>query len=204
MLHRFKHIVGIILILGLLSFGGLHIFYYKHTSPSELAKKLVEHNRNAEDCFLLRTFDFGPRPTTYEMQMRCVYEYASLTKDPSACELLLPSSYGWSCLGATVEDMPCVFYGTRANPKIKGNGINVNFSECLNKESLANSNACCSIAKIRYTDKNNSCDHLSNVKGDMLNQCHYELAIKKGNIEECKLINNENIRTGCEISMKYK
>ncbi|MBU0766968.1 hypothetical protein KKF55_04280 [Patescibacteria group bacterium] len=95
-----KHPVFTFLLIVVVGFVVMHLLYYEHArSPEVLAEKLITEDRDAEDCFLFRTFDIGPRPTTYEMQMRCVYVYAKLTKNPTACELLLPSDYGWSCLG---------------------------------------------------------------------------------------------------------
>ncbi|MDO8468339.1 MAG: hypothetical protein Q7S29_01100 [Candidatus Peribacter sp.] len=94
-----KHPFMTTILVVALGFIGLHLFYYEHArSPEELAEKLVAQKHKAKDCFLFRTFDIGPRPTTYEMQMRCVREYAKLTRDPSACELLMPSEYGLSCI----------------------------------------------------------------------------------------------------------
>ena len=59
---------------------------------------------SANECLKFRspTFDIMT-PSRGEHVGMCVREYAELTKDPSACELLMPSSYGLDCGGGGLK-----------------------------------------------------------------------------------------------------
>jgi hypothetical protein len=107
-MKRFALVVGVVLFplwIYLLYGASLWIMGYEVTSdPTVLAQKLLRENRPARDCLLLQSIDLGPRPTTQELKTSCVYKYAQLAKDPTACELLMPSEYGLACISNTVTD----------------------------------------------------------------------------------------------------
>ncbi len=42
-------------------------------------------------------------PSTGESRSHCIYTYAKIAKDPTVCELLLPSSYGMSSIGGATN-----------------------------------------------------------------------------------------------------
>lgn len=198
-----RHPFGSVFLVLILGFAGMHLFYYEHTgSPETLAEKLVRQERPAKDCFLFRTFDIWFRPTTYELQMRCVREYAKLTKDPTACELLMPSDYGWSCLGAAMKPNSrlCWFnFGT--DPAEVGSGdARVTLPECAQNPS-ALPGRCCELAGILYIDKEQSCD---SVKDSPIvhDQCLELLARRERNISMCADIGSDHIRSACEVAVK--
>lgn len=66
--------------------------------PDVLAERLMAEQRPIKDCYRYVTLDPWFRPTTRELREQCVREYAKLTSDPTACELLLPSEYGLACI----------------------------------------------------------------------------------------------------------
>ncbi|MBU0458066.1 hypothetical protein KJ652_06555 [Patescibacteria group bacterium] len=194
-----KLAIGSIVLIALMAYLGAHIFYYEHSkSPEELAEKLIENNRSAGDCFLFRTFDIGPRPTTYEMQMRCVREYASLTKDPTACELLLPSSYGWSCLGVATDHRACVML---MSGEVRGNGMNAQWKECVTGSEEIKSNACCKVALAAKVENINDCNSLDS-QPRFYDECQYRVALKNRDSKYCETINSENLKSACLIGTK--
>ena len=214
-----KHPVLTLLLVLILGYTGMHLFYYEHTgSPELLAQKLVAQNREPDGCFLFRTFDIWFRPTTYELQMRCVREYASLTKDPTACELLLPSDYGWSCVGAAREKGgPCTIdYGRSVmwsdTPSPYDQPEKATLVECgsglLKSET---GKKCCYLLEMTSELGLNNC---SRFEGDtsfqdherklsLHDQCLSILATKLQQEKLCEDISDENAQTICKIRVKY-
>lgn len=78
---------------------------YIGISPIKLAKYLVENNRPAKECYDFIIIDPINSPSYIERKHSCIYDYAKLKKDPTACELLMPSDYGWSCLGVIESEL---------------------------------------------------------------------------------------------------
>ena len=154
--------------------------------PDVLAEKLINEKRPAKDCFLYRTLDLGPRPTTYELQMECVYEYASLTLDPTACELLLPSDYGWSCLGEVASSLfngkPCRYSEPQDNLY-----CNKNFSE--------------GELTIDHPQVDN-CDLYN--RSDLKDWCHFERTKRFKEIYECNFVKHEIVKDYCEYNYALK
>ncbi|MBU1123124.1 hypothetical protein KJ652_00875 [Patescibacteria group bacterium] len=216
MLQSSKHILGLIVIIGFLSYIGLHIFYYEHTSPTELATKLIEEDKDANNCFLLRTFDIGPRPTTYELQMRCVYKYASLTKDPSACELLMPSDYGWSCLGAVEEKLflgdPCYYSTVRnrvyCNRKYSEGELTIEDPQMDNCSSYERNDLreWCHFERTARIAYAHECDQITHPV--VYDNCEYNYAIKMKDIKYCDAIKDPERINMCKVYLemvkKYK
>jgi len=141
-------------------------------------------------------------PSTEEQRRACIHDYASLTHDPTACELLMPSEYGFSCIGTARVKEPCGF-GYYANPRVQGNGIIATLEECISGPPEIRANACCAIAKVKYTDDHNDCSVLIDATRELQDQCHHELALKSRDISECSSIQNINVRSSCEIHVKY-
>lgn len=62
----------------------------------EVAPNLIRYNRPVSECWNIIYFNLTPSPE--EVKRGCVAQYASLAKDPAACEALLPSDYALQCL----------------------------------------------------------------------------------------------------------
>jgi len=172
-------------------------------TPEKLAEKLIEQNRPADDCFLFRTMDIGPRPSTYELQMRCVYVYASLKKHPDACKLLLPSEYGLSCL-STVGGKLKTGYGCTLNSS--GNircssgivGIYSDIENCL-KYPEADVKDWCYTERSGTLKEVNDCDKVSKNDPRIFEECHMLYAYKEKDASLCSQIQDEKRRQYCEI-----
>ena len=82
--------------------------YHVMSAGWELGEILAMQGGTAEECLKFRspTFDIMT-PSKGEHVGMCVRKYAELKKDPSACELLMPSSYGLGCVGAAIESPIC-------------------------------------------------------------------------------------------------
>jgi len=191
-----------IVILAIIAVPMIQIALGYHFQPGwEVARNLVERGNSVRECEKVRVMPWNMiGPTESQQRGMCIYEYAKLTKDPSACELLMPSEYGWSCVGGAQEKEPCSF-GTYANPTVNGNGIIATLQECIDGPQNKRLNSCCLIAKIKYTDEENNCDMFRD-KLVFLDQCHHEMAIKKKDGGECSFILSRNIRTACEVQTR--
>ena len=107
--------------------------------------------------------------------------------------MLMPSSYGLSCVGAAMDDDPC-FVGHK---NVRGSGIDVTINECMNIRS----NACCIIAINASVKKENNCSALQQKK-EFYDNCLYLVAFKNHDPSYCENISDPNIKSGCLISTK--
>src|SRR5688572_5716417 len=113
LLSMAKRIVQIFLF-GLLGMMGYIILapivlriigYYHNGIGWEVAKLIIERRGQAGDC--KKIIHITPQlfaPSEGEQRASCVYEYAKLSKDPTACELLMPSRYGLDCVGVAQKN----------------------------------------------------------------------------------------------------
>jgi hypothetical protein len=132
-----------------------------------------------------------------------VYEYAKLTKDPSACELLMPSSYGLSCVGAASEAPIC---GINTGFEVQwheGDQIKrSSLKDCQkNNARSERGNKCCIIAAVSGIRNFNDCSSLA-MDAPLFDNCLNELAFKNHDPSACVQIKNDNIRSGCIVSAK--
>lgn len=148
-------------------------------------------------------------PSEAEQQALCVYEYAKLTKDPSACELLLPSSYGWDCLRAAQATADaCSFdYGKnvawRLGDDVYDPWKNATIEECKNDKNLsAQGQKCCYIFQLEKDPEDDACSRFAGEE-KFMNTCLAELATRKKNPTLCKEITDDNKRVICELRAKY-
>jgi hypothetical protein len=176
-------------------------------TPEALAEKLVEQNRPAEDCFLFRTFDLGPRPTTYEMQMRCVYVYAKMKSDPTACEELMPSDYGLSCLanvgGTLFQGQPChlkrsltEIYCTENSPEgiFEMDNFSMNNCEIYSRNDVRE---LCWKTRTWRVPEVNDCSKINNEL--VKDECEEGFAFKQKDATLCSYIEDGKRREYCEI-----
>ena len=83
--------------------GVLWVLGYDVTSNATVvAESLVPRKADASDCSHIYFFSNIMGPTVGEVRSSCIHEYAKLTQNPSACELLLPGEYGLSCINDVV------------------------------------------------------------------------------------------------------
>ncbi len=175
-------------------------------SPTTLANILVKEGRPAEDCFLFRTIDVLPRPTTRQLQARCVYEYAEKMKDPTACELLLPSEYGLACLskvgGLLQTGIRChIFTGEKAL-YCEGDGeadLVTETPQIQNCSLYKRKDAqewCHFIRTYQYKDVN---ECMSMSSAEALDACNTGLAFKEKNASLCSAVRDVKRKEYCKI-----
>ena len=189
-------IVGGIVLFRALGYSTANGMY----DAEELAKQFAEEGRGAEACLKIKTF-FPTYPPLAVLQAGCIHEYASLTKDPAACELLMPSSYGISCLGGAMNFLPCKIYSKEEIRWSDGNsGFQTTLQECVNSvdSPLDKRGQCCLISINTYVRSMNDCFPLLSDK-EMFDQCQYEVSVKNHDASTCSPIFNENIRSACTV-----
>ncbi len=184
----------------LLGNGALWVLGYEVTNDAQkVAERIAKNGDDPAACFDIRFFSNVFGLAVANVQSSCVYEYASLTRDPSACELLMPSEYGWSCLGAATNNQPCLF-DFKEPPEVRGNGLMVPMSECANGDVATRNNACCAIARTVFYDDNGDCSSFASTQ-EFIDQCYFEMGKKRIDMDMCLKIKNENIRSACAIGV---
>ena len=107
--------MGIVAIIILLPWGMRGLGYYVDNTGGEIGR--LAAGKRMFLCVKKSLFIHIFGPSTVSRRRECVYTYASLTKDPSACELLMPSDYGFSCLGEVEGKLfsgePCYYSAVR-------------------------------------------------------------------------------------------
>ncbi len=194
--RNFWLLLGMIFLFILLYNAGLLLLGYPRSSNAiEVAEWIVQGHRDPSLCFKMNT-GIGLGPPSSTVKNLCVFKVAESTKDPSVCELLMPSRYGLSCVGAATEDDPCFI---RPNRSVGGNGIKVGLKECVQGSKAIRENACCIVAKVALLKNENDC---SSLKGQTIfsDQCYNELAFKNHDASSCEKISNPTIKTGCIIN----
>ncbi len=183
--------------------------YYPDTPGLQTAQQIIARQRPASDCFkLVHTLPHLLAPTLGEQQALCVYKYAELTKDPSACELLMPSTYGNSCVGAAENhQLPC-------NTDVKERSVfwtedNVEHLLSVDECALADAgrsalgDQCCQVAKVAFLQEENDCSNLAG-SPPVHDRCLYALALKLKRSDACQDIQNENARAACLVRTGYR
>jgi hypothetical protein len=187
---------------------GLGLFgLYIDRAGWEVAQIAAER-RNVHLCKGIFTTPWNIFNTTSVMRADCIHDYARLTKDPSACELLMPSSYGLSCVGgAENHQLPC-------NTDVKENSVfwtenDVEHLLSVDQCALADAtrstlgDQCCKVAKTAFLQEENSCSDLAD-NPKIHDRCLYSLALKLNNPESCQDIQNENARAACLVRTGHK
>lgn len=163
---------------------------------SELAEYLVQNNRSPKGCFDLIWHGIGQQAG--EAQAECIYKYASLAKDPSACELLMPSSYGLSCVGGAESESDHCSMG---NGKVSWNNGEETYASCANttKKRSQDADACCLIARVTFVLSENDCSPIKQYP-DMYDECLQNLAFKNHDPATCNDIENDNTKSACIVN----
>lgn len=181
----------------------LKIMGYDFSSPGWKVGEKAFAEKNVKLCSkIFNTSIFGP-PTAMR-RAQCIRTYAELTKDPSACELLMPSSYGLSCVGGAEDHhLPCgsdkyVVYW-QDGEKAQSAGLQDCVKSNANRSALGNQ--CCQVAKVKYLTHENDCSSLTE-NTPVHDRCLYELAWKAKDSKYCEEITNENAKSACAVQAK--
>lgn len=89
--------IGVWCVQGTYELMGYHAFVF---NGEEIAK-IAQEKGDPKECGRIRVV-FAINTNTYLEAQYCTYTYAKLTSDPTACELLLPSEYGLSCINNVI------------------------------------------------------------------------------------------------------
>jgi hypothetical protein len=173
---------------------------YINWLPWDLAQYLVEKGRPASECFDLIWFSILS-PTQAEQRALCVYEYAKRKKDPSACELLMPSSYGLYCVGGA-EDfyLPCESEKYTVHWNEDHVPHEATLQECETSEIGMSvlGRQCCVVGRTRYILSENDCSPVRE-NTPIYDRCLYGLAWKNKDPQLCNEITNSNAKAACTV-----
>ncbi|PIR48153.1 hypothetical protein COU80_06020 [Candidatus Peregrinibacteria bacterium CG10_big_fil_rev_8_21_14_0_10_55_24] len=185
--------------LVLLGNGALWVIGYNITNDAKgAAEQIVEEQKEPEECYDIRFFTNVFGPTVDSVRRTCVYEYAKLTSDPSACELLMPSAYGLSCIGAASPSPRCSMEFDRS-VRWNNHGGEATIEECQ-KENLTRpdiGNICCHIASVYFLENVNDCTSIENA--ELFDECTLTLANKLADPEICQAITSEVLKAACIV-----
>lgn len=189
----------LMIVIGISAYGFVFGWHrpYVNWAPWELAEYLVKNQRPVAECNDLLYLEIMA-PSQAEQRALCVHEYAKIAKDPSACELLMPSSYGLSCVGGAQDFDPCVMLAD-SGKSVGGKGIETTYDRCLNGSQTTQNHVCCRMAKVLYGQEK---ECTSFPTGELSDQCHHILGVKNKEINECAKIANPRNRTGCEVIVR--
>ncbi len=178
--------------------------YYPYGVSWDVAQKIVKKGGSAKDCMkIIQPISEPMSPSTGEQRSGCIYDYAKLTKDPSACELLMPSSYGWDCLGQAEKpnSRQCWFDFGPTPPQVGRGNDAVTIPACASNPKSMQENRCCELAETLYVDKENNCDALKEPTV-LHDQCLELMAKRDKNLVLCSQIQDDNVRSGCEVAVR--
>lgn len=182
---------------------GYHAWEYRAEKIADLAIAMDDPSQ----CGKIRVFFAFPR-TTFEEVQYCTYTVAKLTKNPSVCELLMPSSYGFSCIGAA-NDTPrqcTIGFGRIVE---WGSYLDDTHQQATLPECISNTiqselgKQCCIISKAANLQGFDDCSSFER-DPPMHNLCLSELALKLGEPDVCTPINEEKMEVACVLRAKYK
>lgn len=180
--------------------------YYPNGVGWDVAQKIMEKKGEVTDCRKIIHLIAQPfSPTEGEQRSNCIHEYAKLTKDPSACELLMPSSYGISCVGGAEESLPCDVESIPYSVYWRDGDIEhtEHLRSCMTSDTSRSTlgNACCEVAKVAFLKDHNDCTPLKSNQ-PAYDHCLYSLAWKLHDPSYCSDISKDNPRTACEVLTK--
>lgn len=182
-----------------------------YADPEKTARWIMEGHRDPKLCLKLQPGlpDFIPvdRPTTDELRRLCVYKVAELTRDPSACELLMPSEYGLACLstigGEILDPWPCVKAdgttwvicdGEGSEGYIKVNNPSVDDCGIYQRKDLRE---WCMTERTTHLSGIHECDGI--VFPATKDRCEIRFAFKQKKPELCDLVQQDNRKQYCQI-----
>jgi hypothetical protein len=140
-------------------------------------------------------FVLGFGPSSREMRADCIHDYAKLTKDPSVCELLMPSSYGLSCVGTALGNFESCPLGNNRETEIDGNIVSL--KKCIDGNAGVRDSDCCKVAKARFLTGFDDCNIST---PGIRDECNYELSFKNNDPGTCASISGAKVKSACEIA----
>ncbi len=180
---------------GILTLRGYHL----GETGKSLGEKLVQENLPVTECEKYRNGTFALfTPSEGDHIATCIRTYAELRKDPSACELLMPSSYGLSCVGAAeTEADNCMMN----NEYVRSDDGDVSYTDCRADDARRTrlQNQCCLIARVSFVKSENDCSSLSGYP-TLYEECLQSLAFKNGDPTKCNEIENLNRKAACLVN----
>lgn len=177
--------------------------YKVNGGATEIAQMAVE-KQNVHECS--RIFSYGLfAPPTGDKRRTCIRIYAELTKDPSICALLMPSSYGLSCVGGAEVSLLCDVTSVPHSVYWRDGNIEhtEHLRECLKSDPRRSEigNLCCQMAQVSFLKDKNDCSPLKKNQ-EIYDHCLYRLAWKLRNPAYCSDISNVNAHKACEVQTK--
>ncbi|MFA5799925.1 MAG: hypothetical protein WC840_03110 [Candidatus Peribacteraceae bacterium] len=187
----------------------LSIFgYHPDAIGQELAKELVGKGGNPRECLqIIHPLPHPFSPTADEQRGNCIYEYAKLTQDPSACELLMPSDYGWDCLGIVASlintGVGCSSYASGEIYCSSGvRGRNIGVDDCR-KYKEADLKYWCYGERTRTLEGVYDCDKIPADPPILRDECQRWYAYKLKDTSLCSSIRDDKLRKVCELKIQY-
>lgn len=190
--------------------SSLTLLGYKVDASGVIIGKEAAEKRDVELCSRIIIYRSIFGPTRAGRMIECIREYAEITKDPSACEELMPSSYGSQCLydAQANGDICSIDFRKEVSWKI-GEDINdwktASLTECQQgiEKSEEGRNCCYLLQMASDGNFNTDCARFVGQESHM-NQCLALLAYKRGDANVCTEITDFNKRIICELQVKYK
>ena len=176
--------------------------------PSELADEIAAENGDPLRCRRLKQTVPTMGPSLAEKRMLCFFLLAQKKKDPSICELLLPSEYGWDCLG-TVASLIYTGYGcsSYASGEIYCSsgvrGRNTGIDDC-GKYKEADLKYWCYVERTRTLEGVFDCDKIPADPPILRDECQRWYAYKLKDASLCSSIRDGKLRKVCELKVKYR
>ncbi len=220
---RFLKLVAIAILL-CLSVATFLVYVYPRyyildgsRTGTDIAEEIIANKRSPAECSHVLDFDPFPSPSADEQSRLCVYIYAKLTQDPSACELLMPSDYGWSCLGAVEEklfsgrlctrsgalDHPVVYCNRESEGELTIDRPQIKDCSQYKRKDLRE---WCYDARTEVLDGAHDCQRIT--RDVVRDFCEYNYALKMRNPSLCSAVKDGKRRDFCttyvSLSVKYR
>jgi len=203
--------IPVILVLLLLGRGiALQMMGYPvDIPPSDLAEAIAAEGGDPLLCRRLQQTVPTMGPSLTEKRMLCFYLLAQKLKDPNVCELLMPSEYGFSCIGAAedTERICSVEFGRIVGwgSYLDGTRQEATLAECMSTSGVLSETGqkCCIISKVANVVGYDDCSSLSE-EASLYEECLFQLALKTGDMSICDSIPGTGNRIACSLRAKYK
>ncbi len=174
-------------------------YYVRDIRPDHIAAIAVQLHRPRE-CYKIKQLHESMGPTESELRLMCIYETAQLLKDPTVCELLMPSSYGLSCVGGARSSSDIC---SMDSDSVAWSTGRAKYSTCHKDETSRSlqGNQCCLIARASFVKGENDCTSLKEYR-DLFDECQFSVSFKNHDPSSCETISDPNLKSACIVSAK--